>query len=230
MYEKAGAKVVFVEGGGRGILKDFFSTREAALAEKLLVCFFISEEKIIGLLVIAQSPYLFLEESLAGLFFTVVSALTSPLLARSRKAPRRKRASGYVRKDSFLTAVKKYAEELPPAERVKLLGLNASSLVEKIREFNPDVDEFRALQDITALLSTLLDNAPVFVSAKKKKMIMAIAEGRLDPALLVHQVSLVLRRLFQELENIPELEVNEESLTQDIQEGEDGSAFDRLLA
>jgi hypothetical protein len=194
-------------------LRPCFSSREAALVRRLLLCLFTFQEKIIGALIISDSPYLFLDESGLRLFFTVIGELSSPLLERSRNARlRKKRLHAYLRKDHFLVSLKTYLKDLPKNGSIQFLVLNAQSLVAKIREFNPDVDEYRVLQDITTVVSTLMGSSPVFVSPKKKKILIATQEGRFDSALLVHQVSLMIRKLFQELQNTPDIEISENSL------------------
>ncbi|MDR1626726.1 MAG: hypothetical protein LBT33_09305 [Spirochaetia bacterium] len=175
-----------------------FSSREAALAECLLLCFFTFEEKVTGVLIVADSPYLLLGASVLRLFFAVVTALASPVLARSRGARLRKRRDhGLLRKDRFLAALKKHAEDLPEGSALTLFTLDVKALVKQILESNPDIDSYRVLQDISSVIETLLAGCPVFVSSAKKKVLAATQAGKYDSALFIHQVSLRLRKLFQ---------------------------------
>jgi hypothetical protein len=190
-----------------------FSSREAALAGSLALCLFTADDKIIGVLVVADSPFLFLDDSVLRLLFSVVTFLASPPLARSRSARLRKRKDfGHVRKERFLVSLKTYAEELPADGTLKLLTVDAKTLVTKIRESHPDIDEYRVLQDITAVIGTLLGGSPVFVSVKKQKILAATRDGQFDSALLAHQVSLKIHKLFQEAEDVPDIEITENSL------------------
>jgi hypothetical protein len=194
-------------------LAECFSSREAALAERILLCFFTSQDRITGALVLADSPYLFLEESLLRLLFTVVTETGSPLLAKTRDAPLRKRRDyGYVRKDRFLASLKKYARELPEGALLEFFTIDAQSLLAKIRESSPDIDEYRVLQDITAVIGTLLSGSPIFVSSKKKKILAVTRGGQFDCALLVHQVSLMIRNFFQAAGEAPDIEITKDTL------------------
>jgi hypothetical protein len=175
-----------------------FSSREAALAEYLLLCFFTAEEKITGILLVADSPYLFLNTSILRLFFAAISALASPVLAGSRSPRLRKRRDhGLVRKDRFLSSLKKYAENLPKDASLTLFTVDVKDLVREILASHPDIDNYRVLQDMSSVIETLLADCPVFVSSSKKKILAATQTGKYDSALFIHQVSLRLRGLFQ---------------------------------
>ncbi|MDR1932987.1 MAG: hypothetical protein LBQ57_09240 [Spirochaetales bacterium] len=190
-----------------------FSSREAALSERLALCLFTSAHRIIGVLIIAESPYLLLGDSFLRLFLTVVTYLASPLLAHSRSARLHKRKDhGYVRKERFLISLKKYAQEIPANGALAFFTINAKTIVAKIRESHPDIDEYRVVQDITAVIATLLSGSPVFVSSNKKKILAVRQAGQIDSALLIHQVSLMIRKLFPEADEIPDIEITENSL------------------
>jgi hypothetical protein len=179
-------------------LSSCFSSREAALAESLLLCFFTFEEKITGVLIVAESPYLFLDDSMLRLFFAMISALASPVLARSRGSRlRTRRDYGLLRKDRFLASLKSYAGALPADSSLTLFAVDVKVLAREILASNPDIDSYRVLQDISSVIRTLLAGSPVFVSSAKKKILAAIQAGQYDSALFIHQVSLRLRELFQ---------------------------------
>jgi hypothetical protein len=190
-----------------------FSSREAALAECILLCFFTFRDRITAILLVTDSPYLFLGDGLLRLLFTAVTETGSPFLAKARGAPlRARRDYGHVRKDLFLASLKKYAQGLPEGASLEFLTVDAKSLVAKIRESHPDIDEYRVLQDITAVIGTLLSGSPVFVSSKKKKILTVTRDGQFDSALLIHQVSLMIRKLFQTAEETPDIEITKNTL------------------
>lgn len=179
-------------------LSSCFSSREAALAEDILLCFFTSGEKIHGLLLVADSPYLFLNDPVLRMIFVVMGELASPVLARSRGSRLRKRRDyGLVRKDRFLASLKKYAGDLPEEASLSLFTINVSDLVKELLVSHPDLDGYRVLQDISSLIETLLAGSPVFVSPAKRKILAATQTGKYDSALFIHQVSLKLCKLFQ---------------------------------
>jgi hypothetical protein len=179
-------------------LSPCFSSREAALAECLLLCFFTSEEKITALLIIADSPYLFLEASILRLFFAAVTALASPILARARGSRLRKRRDhGLLRNDRFLASLRKYAGDLPQGSSLTVFTLDVKALVKEILGANPDIDSYRVFQDMSSVIETLLAGCPVFVSSAKKKILAVTQAGKYDSALFIHQVSLRLGKLFQ---------------------------------
>ncbi|MDR1179174.1 MAG: hypothetical protein LBK44_01610 [Spirochaetales bacterium] len=179
-------------------LSPCFSSREAALVEDILLCFFTTEEKIHGLLLVADSPYLFLAEPVLRMVFVVMGELASPVLARSRGSRLRKRRDyGLLRKDRFLTSLKKYAGDLPEEASLSLFTIDVSALVKELLVSHPDLDGYRVLQDISSLIETLLAGSPVFVSPAKKKILAATQTGQYDSALFIHQVSLKLCKLFQ---------------------------------
>ncbi|MCL1818504.1 MAG: hypothetical protein FWG35_06200, partial [Spirochaetaceae bacterium] len=158
-----------------------FSSREAALAEHLLVCFFTSRDKITGILLVADSPWLFLDDSLLCLAFTVIAELASLRLAQARSARLYKRRDhGYMRKDRFLASLRAYAAELPAGTSLDLFTVDAKFLVASIRESNPDIDEYRVVQDIAAVIATLLAGSPVFSSSRRKKILAATGKGQFN--------------------------------------------------
>jgi hypothetical protein len=188
-------------------LTSCFSSREAALTDRLLLCFFTVEDKITGVLIIADSPYLELHDSILRLFFAVVTQITSSGLARSRSSRlRRRKDHGEVRKDRFLASLKTYAENLPEDASLAVFTVDAKPIVKEIRESHPDIDEYRILQDITAVMETLFAGYPVFMSSVKKKILAVTQAGKFDSRLLVHQISLRMRKLFQNAKNVAEKE------------------------
>ena len=194
-------------------LASCFSSREAALAESVFLCFFTLQNKITAVLLITESPYLFLHDSILRLFFTVVTYVSSPLLAKARSARLYSAGDhGYINKGRFLAAVKKYAAELPEGESLTFLSLDAKTLIAAIRALHSDIDGYRVLQDITAVIGTLLADSPVFVATRKKKVLTVTRSGQFDSALLVHQISLMMRKFFQENEETSQIEITENSL------------------
>ena len=190
-----------------------FSSREAALAEQLLVCFFTSRDMINGILLVADSPWLFLDDALLRMAFTMITEITAPRLAQARSARLHKRRDhGHMRKDRFLVSLKSYAKQLSAEGILTFFTVDAKTLVAQILESNPGVDEYRVMQDVAAVIGTLLVESPVFASAKEKKILAATLEGQFDSELLAHQMSLMINKLFRGTRAASDIQITQNSV------------------
>jgi len=208
--------VAVIEKEDIASLAPYFSSREDALVSRMLLCGFFFEEKLLGVLLISDSPYLGLTSRELGIFFAALEELSSAILFASRETRmRRTREPGSVPLKEFAEDVRKLREaggrELP----VAVVAIDARPVIEKIKEFGSDLDEYRSFQDIASVASTILEGQPFFASAEKKRILFALDEGSTDVELLLHQFSRAVRKLFQELENGPDLPVQRKSYPDD---------------
>jgi hypothetical protein len=192
----------------------YFSSREGALLSRMVLCGFSFQDKIIGVLLIAESRYLQLEDKVLRMVFTVLEELTSALLFASRdERMHRVRETSTMQRDTFIQNIvelhTKYSSE------ISIFSLNTLPLIVKIREQGSDLDEYRIFQDITAVASTILDGLPIFPVPEKKRIVFAVDPSGPDSDLLIHQLSLSMKNFFHELGEMPDLEIRRGSYSKD---------------
>jgi hypothetical protein len=180
-----------------------FSSREQGLMETLLVHCIFYQDRLLGALIISDSPVLFWDPSLIRLFFTVIDELTAPLLYAFRGERQEK-----IR-PTLLTEAELFREYLTEkkAPQLYLLRLETKPLLQLFTQANPDIDPFRTLRDIGSFLSNMLDGAPVYILPEQNKLFFSMESVGFDGELLVHQIETAFKQFFPELSSLTEINI-----------------------
>jgi hypothetical protein len=192
----------------------------------MLVCGFSFQEKVIGVLLIADSPYLRLDAKILRILFTVFEELSSSLLFVSREERMRKtRHAASMGLNEFLDEMSKLYG--PTTSAADIFVLNTLPLIEKIKTYGADLDEYRSFQDISAVTATILDGAPLLPVPEKRIILFILGPDGPDPDLTLHQLSLAMRNFFRELRDLPQMDVRRETI---LREDLDPSLFLKRFA
>ena len=205
-----------VEKEAAASLAPYFSSREEALLSRMLLAGFFFEEKIIAVLLISDSPYLTMNSRELGIFFAALEERASSVFFASREVRMRKtREPENLPIEQFQEKIRELREGGNRTKPIAVLALNAVPIIEKIREFSQDLDEFRSFQDLASVTATILSGYPLFVSTEKKRILLAVDEATSDVELLLHQLTRAIRKFFLELENGPDLDIRRKNYPDD---------------
>jgi hypothetical protein len=182
-------------------LEPHFSSREFGLIDSLLIYGIFFQEKLIGALIVSDSPILAWEMPILGLFFTVIDELSASLLYAFRSNRQEKL------KSRVFFDLQAFNKALPSdgVEKALLVTLDPRPLVEAFRADNPELDTFLTIRDIASFLSNILDGAPVLIHPEHSTLYVLHMDTHADGELLIHQLESALKHLFPELSTIPSL-------------------------
>lgn len=209
VFRKTGSSMIFADKQEVKDILPYFSSRESALVARVFMMSFKHNGKIIALLLVTESPYMLLDETLLRTIFSVAGELSAPMLFAAREARMRKtRETPAVRKEDFVS-------EFQNSERKELFVLDAEPLIRAIREYSPDLDEYRVFEDITGIVSTIMAGSPVLPAPERARLLFLAGNDGPDSKLLIHQLSLAIRKIFLEIKDIPAIGIRPISLSPD---------------
>ena len=182
-------------------LEPHFSSREFGLINTLFIYGIFFQEKLIGALIVSDSPILAWEPQVLGLFFTVIDELSASLLYAFRSNRQEKL------KSRVFFDLQAFNKALPSdrGEKALLFTLDPRPLVQVFRANNPELDTFLMLRDIASFLSNILDGAPVLIYSEYSTLYVLYMDTHADAELLIHQLETSLKHLFPELSTLPSL-------------------------
>lgn len=182
-------------------LEPHFSSREFGLINTLLIYGIFFQEKLIGALIVSDSPILAWETQVLGLFFTVLDELSAPLLYDFRSNRQEKL------KSRVFFDLQAFNKALPSDKGGKalLFSLDPRPIVQAFRENNPELDTFLIVQDIASFLSNILDGAPALIHSENSFIYVLQVDTHTDGDLIIHQLESALKNLFPELSTLPSL-------------------------
>lgn len=182
-------------------LETHFSSREFGLIQTLLMYGIFFQEKLIGILLVSDSPILHWEPSVLGLLFTVIDELSASLLYAFRSERQEKL------KPRVFFDLQVFNKALPTdmKEEALLFTLDSRLIIKTFQADNPELDPFLVIRDIASFLSTILEGSPVLIHPNNSTLYALYRDTQTDRELLVHQLETALKRLFPELSSLPSL-------------------------
>lgn len=210
IIEKNLSSRFFIDTDGKNRLKPFFSIREFSMLDSLLVFPFFSEDALIALLLITESPICSeTADTLKTLHDTIHTAVVFLLV--SSRVQRLKKLQGKIAVEDNITIeheVRNLAERADAHQKQLLLVLfSAGVLIEHIIGSISDAQPYRIKQDIRRILSSMVpDEGAVFRLKGDRFLLCFLAKTTPNPKLLVYQISLALRQFFSDLSDVPDVE------------------------
>ncbi|MCX7787519.1 MAG: hypothetical protein N2442_07465 [Spirochaetes bacterium] len=201
LFHRSPSSIALLEKKETLDLETHFSSREYGLIDTLLIYGIFFQEKLIGALLISDSPILSWESRVLGLLFTVIDELSASLLYAFR-AERQEKLMARVFFD-----LQTFQNALPNEmkDQALLFTLDPHPIVQTFKVDNPEIDTFFIIRDIASILSTILHGAPVLILSEKSALYVLHTDTQTDRELLVHQLESALKHLFPELSSLPEL-------------------------
>ena len=188
----------------------FFSFREFSTLEYLLLVPFIHENKFMGILVIAEMEGVVSQSDLPG--FETLAARAAGLFYQARERHLETAKRGIPEKPESLRecvrdAVRScMAAGAPPI----MIGLNTVDVIEKVKSRNPHIDPFRLREDIARVIHSLFQSlGPVFQIDRERILILVTHSPERDLELLLYHLKGTLKRLFRELAEQEEIDLEE---------------------
>lgn len=201
----ADAAVTVLTGGRLRVLKPYFSQREFGNLERVALVPFRGNRRLLGLLVVAASPYLVESQTVLDVAFSAVARPVSTVLLENREARLHAARDRAILDESELQAM---AAETPrPDEGSAVVArLDIDGIVDTIAGDATDVDRFRIRQDVLRVIAVMVaENVTVGTSAAGKVVLIFPSDAALDPSLVMHQISIRLSELFDEIDSPPDL-------------------------
>ncbi len=201
LFHRSPSSIILLKKEEAVELEAHFSSREFGLIETLLIYGIFFQDKLIGVLIVSDSPILTWEQQVLGLLFTVIDELSASILYAFRSERQEK-----LRSRVFFD-VQSFNKALPPDidKQALLCTLDPRPLVRAFHAENPDLDPFLMIQDIASFLSTILEGTPVLIHSENSILYALHKDTQKDRELLVHQLESALKHLFPELSSLPEL-------------------------
>jgi len=201
MFHRSPSSIVLMKKEDILDLTAYFSSREFGLIGTLLIYGMFFHDKLIGVLLVSDSPVLSWAPEMVRLLFSVIDELSSSLLYAFR-AERQEKLTSRVFFD-----LQAFNKALPPdmTEQALLFTVDPQPIIQTFRVDNPELDVFLMIRDIASVLSTILEGAPVFINSEKSTIFVLHRDTQTDRELLVHQLESALKHLFPELSSIPGL-------------------------
>ena len=199
------AAVTVLSGSRAQPLAPYLSQREFDQLESAALVPFRQKDRLLGLLLIARSPYLAEPSEVLDIAFSAVSRPIATILYRNRDVRLEGSAEHAILDESELQAM---AAELrrPEQGHVAIARLQIEELVTRIAGEAEDVDRFRIRQDVLRVIAAIVSEvATIGTSSSGRVMLLFTDDVELDPNLVLHQLSLQLAELFENVESPPDL-------------------------
>ncbi len=188
-------------------LQSYFSVREYTAFDKLVLCSFFYEAKLLAILAIAEAPFLALDPTILQVMYSAFEEGVSTLLYRSRdeRIARIQLPLLFAHDQLLPMAQESLTADKVPDASILFLEFDPEPSVAAIADLARETDRYRVRQDVLRILNTLLSGlGKVFTLPRHRLLLMRTEiEGDshlLDVELLTHQINERLRQYFAELD------------------------------
>lgn len=202
-------------------LQHYFSLREFGLISRMLLCPLSCDNKLVGILMIADPmPYQNEKENFLAIC-QLIKIRAGKLLFQTRESSVNKLLKD--RDESLENTLQKGGEFLDKQKNRNaeclVMIINSSGFLEQITAINKELDPFRIKQDITNIFKTLVSENG-FAGALEKNYFLLIFSGEsvVDVDILFHQIGIALQSFFKNQKEAPRLEQKGEFYTPQSQE------------
>jgi hypothetical protein len=198
--------VTVLRNGGKRPLEPYLSQREYDAFNTLALVPFRSDGRLLGLLLVAESPYLEESTDVLDVAFSAVSRLVSAILVDNRETRLQAAGRQTVLEESELQAVAGELQE-PEQGRVAIVSFPIDELVRRVGGDSPEVDLFRIRQDLLRVIGIMTAEVATIGTGPSGQIILLFGDDALvDPQLVLHQAGAKLTELFDELDPPLDLE------------------------
>lgn len=188
-------------------LQSYFSVREFTALDRVVLCSFFYEAKLLAVLVVTETPFFTLEPTILQVMYSAFEEGVSTLLYRSRdeRISRIQLPLLFAHDQLLSMAQESLSVEQTPDSAILFLEFDAEPAVACITDLARETDRYRVRQDVLRILNTLLAGlGQVFTLSRHRLLLMRTEieanSHLLDVELLVHQINERLRQYFAELE------------------------------
>jgi hypothetical protein len=199
------AAVTVLSGSRVQPLAPYLSQREFDLLDSAALVPFRHKDRLLGLLLIARSPYLAESADVLDIAFSAISRPIASILHQNRDVRLEGSAERAILDESELRAM---SAELgrPENGRAAVAVFEIEELVSAIAGSAEDVDRFRIRQDVLRVIAAIVSEVgTIGTSSSGRVMLLFADDAQLDPNLVLHQLSLQLAELFEGIETPPDL-------------------------
>ncbi len=208
----AAGDVVLLHGAGE--LQDFqryFSFRELAGLHELLLIPFIRENRFMGMLLIAEREGGLEQDDLRT--YENISSRAAALFYRTRECNLEAAKRRLPEKPETLKERVRAAAQFSRERGIGLIMIRFSiaKAAQRILKRNPYIDSFRLREDIFRVVLSLFQSLGSVFQIDQERLLAVISNMRNgDPDLLLYNLKGTLKRLFQELADEEQIELEEE--------------------
>jgi hypothetical protein len=199
------AAATILSGGRLRAIKPYFSQREFGSLSHVALVPFRSGNRLLGLLIVAASPYLGESRTVLDVAFSAVARPISTLLMQNRETRLHAARDRTILDESELQAM---AAETPAPEEgnAVVVRFDIDGIVERVSGEATDVDRYRIRQDVLRVIAVMVaENVTIGTSAAGNVVLIFPSDAALAPSLVLHQISLKLSELFDEIDSPPDL-------------------------
>jgi hypothetical protein len=199
---------------GAGELKDFrqyFSFRESAALQELLLVPFIQENRFMGMLLVAEREGGLEQDNLR--VYEQLSGRAAALFYRTRERILEAAKRGLPEKTGTLKERVRAAAQFSRERGIGLIMIRFSiaRITQRILKRNPYIDSFRLHEDIFRVVLSLFQSLGSVFQIDQERLLAVIGNMRNgDPDLLLYNLKGTLKRLFHELADEEQIELEEE--------------------
>ena len=205
--------------------RSYLSFREGSMLKHLALIPFCVDGSPLAVIVIAASPYLLVEPIAIRLIVSAIRERTLALILHDHEARVRARFRHVLSTHNDI--VQRINEELerPDVTSLTVVVIEVSPLLTAVSDSNRDADRYHVRQDLLRIIGSMVeDSATAGLSAPDRIVLILQPELALAPELLVHQLQLSLKELFQDLPQPIDLQPRYKTITRDV------ASIDELLS
>jgi hypothetical protein len=199
----ANGKPVVVTGTvGISAYKDYFSSRELAPIERLILVPFISQDKLAAILVVTESEPPFKSETAYLTSLERIAGAASASIQKAREERLRGAEAGFAPTASWQEELRRFLDS--PAfqgARVLFVALSTREYCRTLLSYSPDLDPFRLQEDIRFFLQSFSADLGRAFQMEDETYLLAIQDlEKKDLDLFLHQLNAFLGSLFGEFD------------------------------
>ncbi len=195
----ANGKPVVVTGpDGISAYRDYFSSRELAPIERLILVPFISQDKLSAVLLVTEAAPPFPGEDAFLFSLERIAGAASPSIQKAREERLRGADAGVVPAASWQEELRRFLDSPPfPNKRILFIALSTQEYGRKLLASNPYLDPFRLQEDIRFFLQSFSADLGRAFQIKDDSYLLAVQDmEKKDLDLLLHQLRAFLGALF----------------------------------
>lgn len=183
----------------------YFSRREASMLEHLLVFPFVSDSRIVAVLLITETAYFEGHVDHLRIVLAAVGEPAAHTIGTQRATRFQLIRQSIVFKPSEIGVVTHRIASRSPRD-VMVLLVQLPDLVSQIAQSNDHLDVFRVWQDILRAIAALFaSTASVCDADEHRALVLIHGPSDDDTELVVRHIAATLARLFPEVSAVPEL-------------------------
>ena len=223
-----GEVLIFNESGQIKEFNSFFSARENSAINQLIFVPFIADSKLIAILLIIKMEGI-IDLEIPGIL-KEVSLVAAPHIyqAREKKLGNLSGDSKIITFESLQSRVDELIDKCRKRNRsLVLIKISIEHIIITVLKYNEYIDPFRLKEDLFRITGSLLVDIGEVFRLNSNNLILLISEIQImDPALLLHQLTISLETFFDILKTEHSMGFDEKIIVYP----EDGDNSEKLLS